>query len=90
MNPESIQAARLADSDSSPFYATAVRVRDKPQLEELASRMPNIKVFGGSSHPILAQKIVDRLGIDLGRVLTKKFSNLETWWACHLYVIIFM
>jgi ribose-phosphate pyrophosphokinase len=40
--------------------------------------MPNIKVFSGSSHPDLAQRIVDRLGIDLGRVVTKKFSNLET------------
>lgn len=40
--------------------------------------MPNIKVFSGSSHPDLAQKIVDRLGIDLGRVVAKKFSNMET------------
>jgi ribose-phosphate pyrophosphokinase len=44
----------------------------------LQSRMPNIKVFSGSSHPDLAQRIVDRLGIDLGKVVTKKFSNLET------------
>lgn len=45
----------------------------------LKSRMPNIKVFSGSSHVDLAQRIVDRLGIDLGKVVTKKFSNLETW-----------
>ncbi|XP_052898965.1 ribose-phosphate pyrophosphokinase 1 isoform X2 [Anopheles moucheti] len=44
----------------------------------LQSRMPNIKVFSGSSHPDLASRIVDRLGIDLGKVVTKKFSNLET------------
>lgn len=43
--------------------------------------MPNIKVFSGTSHPDLAQRIVDRLGIDLGKVVTKKFSNLETWWV---------
>ncbi|XP_065573066.1 ribose-phosphate pyrophosphokinase 2 isoform X1 [Artemia franciscana] len=42
------------------------------------ARMPNIKVFSGSSHVDLAQKIVDRLGIDLGKVVTKKFSNRET------------
>jgi len=41
-------------------------------------KMPNIKVFSGSSNPSLAQKIVTRLGIDLGKVETKKFSNLET------------
>ncbi|XP_043586158.1 ribose-phosphate pyrophosphokinase 1 isoform X1 [Bombus pyrosoma] len=44
----------------------------------LQSRMPNIKVFSGTSHPDLAQRIVDRLGIDIGKVVTKKFSNLET------------
>lgn len=53
---------------------------EKPREElELRSRMPNIKVFSGTSHPDLAQRIVDRLGIDLGKVVTKKFSNLETW-----------
>jgi len=41
-------------------------------------RMPNIKVFSGNSHQDLAQKIADRLGINLGRVVTKKFSNQET------------
>lgn len=40
--------------------------------------MPNIKVFSGNSHPDLAQKITDRLGIELGKVVTKKFSNQET------------
>lgn len=48
------------------------------QPQHLQSRMPNIKVFSGSSHPDLASRIVDRLGIDLGKVVTKKFSNLET------------
>ncbi|XP_013788163.1 ribose-phosphate pyrophosphokinase 2 [Limulus polyphemus] len=40
--------------------------------------MPNIKVFGGSSHQDLAQKIVYRLGIEIGKVVLKKFSNQET------------
>ncbi|XP_068208267.1 ribose-phosphate pyrophosphokinase 1 isoform X2 [Palaemon carinicauda] len=47
-------------------------------LDVPAARMPNIKIFSGSSHPDLAQRVVDRLGIDLGKVVTKKFSNLET------------
>lgn len=50
-------------------------------IDKQCSTMPNIKVFSGSSHPDLAQRIVDRLGIDLGKVVTKKFSNLETWWV---------
>jgi len=41
-------------------------------------KMPNIKIFSGTSHVELAQKICDRLGIDLGKVTTKKFSNQET------------
>jgi len=40
--------------------------------------MPNIKVFSGSSHSDLTQKVCDRLGIEPGKVVTKKFSNLET------------
>ncbi|CAG9860366.1 unnamed protein product [Phyllotreta striolata] len=43
-----------------------------------STAMPNIKVFSGTSHHDLTQRIVDFLGIELGRVETKKFSNLET------------
>lgn len=41
--------------------------------------MPNIKVFAGSSNASLAQKISERIGIKLGDVISKKFSNEETW-----------
>ena len=37
-----------------------------------------LKFFAGSSHPDLTQKLCDRLGINTGKVVTKKFSNLET------------
>uniref|UniRef100_A0A671M144 Ribose-phosphate pyrophosphokinase n=1 Tax=Sinocyclocheilus anshuiensis TaxID=1608454 RepID=A0A671M144_9TELE len=40
--------------------------------------MPNIKIFSGSSHQDLSQKVADRLGLELGKVVTKKFSNQET------------
>lgn len=40
--------------------------------------MPNIKVFGGSSHPELTKLICARLGLEPSRVITKKFSNRET------------
>ncbi|XP_071446115.1 ribose-phosphate pyrophosphokinase 1 isoform X1 [Hetaerina americana] len=67
-----------------PVLSEAIRAKSllRTNLESpsvfLRSRMPNIKVFSGTSHPDLAQRIVDRLGIDLGKVVTKKFSNLET------------
>ena len=40
--------------------------------------MPNIKIFSGSSHPDLAQRLCSRLGIETGKVVAKKFSNMET------------
>jgi len=48
-----------------------------PKHGLLEERMPNIKVFSGSSHGDLTQKICDRLGIESGKVITKKFSNGE-------------
>ncbi|KAF5292128.1 hypothetical protein FQA39_LY14083 [Lamprigera yunnana] len=64
---------------SQPIRAKSLtRVNLEKSSVLLRSRMPNIKVFSGTSHPDLAQRIVDRLGIDIGKVVTKKFSNLET------------
>ncbi|TPP63962.1 Phosphoribosyl pyrophosphate synthetase 1A [Fasciola gigantica] len=40
--------------------------------------MPNIKIFSGSSNEDLAQKIADRIGVRLGKVTSRKFSNQET------------
>ena len=40
--------------------------------------MPNIKIFSGSSHVDLTEKIADRLGISVGKVVSRKFSNQET------------
>lgn len=50
------------------------------------SDMPNIVLFSGSSHHDLSQKVADRLGLDLGKVITKKFSNQETWWVDFSYL----
>lgn len=47
--------------------------------------MPNIVLFSGSSHHDLSQKVADRLGLELGKVITKKFSNQETWWVRGLF-----
>ncbi|KAM6139747.1 ribose-phosphate pyrophosphokinase 2 isoform 3-T3 [Pterocles gutturalis] len=40
--------------------------------------MPNIVLFSGSSHHDLSRRVADRLGLELGKVVTKKFSNQET------------
>uniref|UniRef100_A0A0K0CVA4 ribose-phosphate diphosphokinase n=1 Tax=Angiostrongylus cantonensis TaxID=6313 RepID=A0A0K0CVA4_ANGCA len=38
-------------------------------------KMPNIKVFSGSSHRDLAQRICERLQLDVAKASLKKFSN---------------
>ncbi|XP_050095395.1 ribose-phosphate pyrophosphokinase 1 isoform X2 [Anopheles aquasalis] len=79
-------SAKSGINTETTAVAAAATIRTDSSTDELVStdprplqsRMPNIKVFSGSSHPDLASRIVDRLGIDLGKVVTKKFSNLET------------
>lgn len=64
------------DSESSQnSFQHPGRSTNRPSL---CPRMPNIKVFGGSSHPELTKLICARLGLEPGRVITKKFSNRET------------
>lgn len=50
----------------------------QPEGSYVSVKMPNIKIFSGSSHPDLSQKITERLGLELGKVVSKKFSNQET------------
>ncbi|ORY86854.1 ribose-phosphate pyrophosphokinase [Protomyces lactucae-debilis] len=40
--------------------------------------MNSIKIFAGNSHPELAQKVAERIGIELGKVVVLKYSNQET------------
>jgi hypothetical protein len=51
---------------------------DRQMTPGFIFRMPNIKIFSGSSHPDLGRKICDRLGISHSRVVTRKFANGET------------
>lgn len=55
-----------------------IEVLNKQKSVKEKTRMPNIKVFSGTSHPDLTAKLCDRLGISMGKVVTKKFSNMET------------
>lgn len=67
------------DSDSSQNSIHYLKSRTLAEHRpSLTPRMPNIKVFGGSSHPELTKLICARLGLEPGRVITKKFSNRET------------
>lgn len=44
-------------------------------VKQPISRMPNIKVFSGSSHRDLTQRICERLQLDVSKASLKKFSN---------------
>lgn len=67
-------------SSQSNLNKTVIQVEkeDRKTFDNPNSRMPNIKVFTGSSHPEIAKKIVAHLGISLGKATTKNFSNHET------------
>ncbi|KAK9401945.1 ribose-phosphate pyrophosphokinase 2 [Crotalus adamanteus] len=68
--PLSLSLPRVASFP--PFFPAPTR------LGLLCPVMPNIVLFSGSSHQDLSQRVADRLGLDLGKVVTKKFSNQET------------
>ncbi|XP_071847899.1 ribose-phosphate pyrophosphokinase 1 [Apostichopus japonicus] len=68
---EKIGTRSVKSEDSLATFTTSDSAR-------VQAKMPNIKIFAGSSHQELANKIADRLGIELGKVVTKKFSNQET------------
>lgn len=48
------------------------------RVPDLLTIMPDIKIFGGSSHQDLSQEIAHHLGLELCRLVTKKFSDQET------------
>ncbi|KIH59523.1 ribose-phosphate diphosphokinase [Ancylostoma duodenale] len=56
---------------------TSARVTPLPGHNEHV-RMPNIKVFSGSSHRDLSQRICERLQLEVSKASLKKFSNKET------------
>jgi len=79
---------RLADARKTCFdgivnttagaHRASADTSTQDQTKKLKTRMPNIKIFSGTSHPDLTQKVCDRLGVSCGKVVTKKFSNMET------------
>lgn len=43
----------------------------------------NIKLFSGTSHPELALKVAQRLGIPLGKANVKKLANQVLFFLIH-------
>jgi ribose-phosphate pyrophosphokinase len=53
----------------------------EPRPEHWLERGPSkrLMLFSGRSHPVLAQKIAERLGVELGAVDLGSFANGETY-----------
>ncbi|ULU01240.1 hypothetical protein L3Y34_001534 [Caenorhabditis briggsae] len=63
---------------SSSSLAVHPNVETAHSSSEEDLRMPNIKVFSGSSHPDLSTRICERLQLEVSKASLKKFSNKET------------
>lgn len=70
--------AELMISDIPENIKESTENQQEQHFNNPNARMPNIKVFSGSSHPEIAKQITSRLGLHLSKATTKKFSNKET------------
>ncbi|KHJ75056.1 hypothetical protein OESDEN_25328, partial [Oesophagostomum dentatum] len=71
----------LTSGQASPSKPSSSNVSAKvppPPPHHDHVRMPNIKVFSGSSHRDLSQRICERLQLEVSKASLKKFSNKET------------
>ena len=48
-------------------------------LDRARARSKRLMVFSGRSHPELAERIVEQLGVELGEVELTNFANAETY-----------
>ncbi|KAK6740570.1 hypothetical protein RB195_008803 [Necator americanus] len=67
----------LTTGQTSQSKPSSARVPPLPSHTDHV-RMPNIKVFSGSSHRDLSQRICERLQLEVSKASLKKFSNKET------------
>jgi ribose-phosphate pyrophosphokinase len=70
------ELATLPGLESVPA-ATVPETRPEHWLERGPSK--RLMLFAGRSHPVLAQKIAERLGVELGAVDLGSFANGETY-----------
>src|SRR5690242_21825161 len=76
----SVESGTTTELTRLPGLETA---ESKPELrpEHWIERGPSkrLMLFSGRSHPDLAQRIADKLGIELGDVTLRTFANGETY-----------
>ena len=75
---ESQRCAKFQFHTEENLASTSTNTSSASQAQD-QRKMPNIKIFSGTSNPEVAELIANRLGLKLANVTTKKFSNQETW-----------
>jgi ribose-phosphate pyrophosphokinase len=74
---ETTDLTRLPGLDVAPVAETPTEVRPEHYIER--GPWKRLMVFSGRSHPVLAQRIAEIIGVELGEVELKTFANGETY-----------
>ena len=71
------ELATLPGLETVPATMADVELRSDHWIERGPQK--RLMLFSGRSHPVLAQKIAERLGVELGEVKVGSFANGETY-----------
>jgi ribose-phosphate pyrophosphokinase len=74
---ETTELTRLPGLEVPPSPETRTEVRAGHFIERGPRK--RLMVFSGRSHPVLAQRIAEALGVELGEIELKTFANGETY-----------
>jgi ribose-phosphate pyrophosphokinase len=74
---ETTELTRLPGLEVPPSPATRTEVRPEHYIERGPQK--RLMVFSGRSHPVLAQRIAEALGVELGEIVLETFANDETY-----------
>jgi ribose-phosphate pyrophosphokinase len=74
---ETTELTRLPGLEVAPGPETRPEVRPEHYIER--GPWKRLMVFSGRSHPVLAQRIAEGLGVELGEIERETFANGETY-----------
>jgi ribose-phosphate pyrophosphokinase len=74
---ETTELTRLPGLEVPPSPVTRTEVRPEHYIERGPRK--RLMVFSGRSHPVLAQRIAEAIGVELGEIVLETFANDETY-----------
>ena len=75
--PAGIETSELVLPGLAEIVATVTNTQQGHWIE--GGPQKRLMVFSGRSHPELAERIAEQLGVELGEVTTETFANGETY-----------